>query len=362
MKATLLKRLDTVVGPILTRLFCKAGAAEVDAPPRSVLFIRPGGIGDAILLLPALRAMQAAYPGCRIDLLAEQRNAAAFLLIPGIRTVHRYDSPSGLAAVLRAHYDLVIDTEQWYRLSAIIARALRAPRSIGFATNERGRLFSHPVQYSQQEYEACSFFRLLRPLGIEPPKEIEVPFITLPAAAVAAARALLAPIGGKAFVAMFPGASIPEKEWGTGNFRAVASTLAAAGIAVVIVGGADTRDAGDRIAEGGLALNLAGKGSLLESAALIDAARVLVSGDSGLLHIAAGLGTPTVSLFGPSDPAKWSPKGERHQVFGSELPCAPCSRFGTVPKCTGPERCMGGTPSQVADAIVRLWDSRTCKT
>ena len=355
MKATILKRLDAVVGPLLTRLFWTTRYPDVNTPPKSVLFIRPGGIGDAILLLPALKAMQTAHPGCRIDILAEQRNAAAFLLIPGIHAVHRYDAPSGLAAVLRGGYDVVIDTEQWYRLSAIIARSIRAPKTIGFATNERERLFSDPVSYSQQEHEACSFFSLLRPLGIEAPKEIALPFITLPADAVNAAKKLLAPLGGKAFVAMFPGASIPQKEWGIDNFREVASVLAAAGVAVVVVGGPDTRDAGERIAEGGLALNLAGKGSLLESAALIGEARVLLSGDSGLLHVAAGLGTPTVSLFGPSDPAKWGPKGEKHQVFNSELPCAPCSRFGTIAPCTTELRCMGATVSQVAAAVMRLW-------
>ena len=355
MKATLLKRLDALAGSLLTRLFWRPRGAQVDVPPESVLFIRPGGIGDAVLLIPALRVLQTAYPGCRIDILAEKRNAAAFILCPGINRVHRYDSPSGLAAVLCGGYDVVVDTEQWYRLSAIIARSVRAPRSIGFAVNERKRLFTHPVSYSQEEYEAYSFFRLLRPLGIDPPKELPIPFLALPAAAVHVARKLLAPLHGKPFVAMFPGASIPEKEWGPDNFRGVASALAEAGIAVVLVGGKDSRGAGDRIAEGGVALNLAGKGSLPESSALIGEARVLVSGDSGLLHIAAGLGTSTVSIFGPSDPGKWSPKGERHQAFGSSLPCAPCSRFGTVTPCTAESHCMGATVSQVAAAVMRLW-------
>ena len=356
MKATLLKRFDALAGPLVTRLLGKAGGSLLAGSPRSALVIRPGGIGDAVLLVPALRALMAASPECRIDILAEKRNAPAFLLCPGIGTVHLYDSPSGLAAALKGGYDLVVDTEQWYRLSAVIARLIRAPRSIGFATNDRGRLFTDPVIYAQLDYEAYSFFRLLAPLGIDPPASVSAPFLTVPASAAYAAGRLLAPLKGRPFVAMFPGGSIPRKEWGAANFRATALALNSAGIAVVVVGGEDARLAGDVIAEGGAALNLAGKGTLAESAALIARAQLLVSGDSGLLHIAAGVGTPTVSLFGPSDPVKWGPKGEGHLAFSPALPCAPCSMFGTVPSCGVTVRCMDATPAQVAEAVLRLLD------
>ena len=352
MKATLLKRLDALLGPLLVRLLPNRKPAGGAGAPGSILVIRPGGIGDSILLVPALRALQASFPGCRIDILAEKRNAAAFLLCPGLHAVHRYDSPSELLFVLRQSFDVVIDTEQWYRLSAIVARIVSAPRSLGFDSNERGGLCTHPVPYSLHEYEALSFFTLLAPLGIYPPEEIATPFLAVPTAAVQASRKLLAPLGGKAYVAVFPGASVPEKEWGIDRFRVVASSLAAAGIAVVVVGGEDTREAGERIAKGGVALNLAGKGALLESAALIGGASVLVSGDSGLLHLAAGLGTPTVSLFGPSDPVKWGPKGEGHRVFRPTPTCAPCSKWGTIPPCPDKARCMAATtPTEVVAAV-----------
>jgi lipopolysaccharide heptosyltransferase II len=356
MNPEMLKGLDRLVGPVLARLLRKRRAVSGHPAPLSLLVVRPGGIGDAVLLVPALRALQAAYPGCRIDLLAERRNAAAFLLVPGIRTVYRYDTLSGLAAVLLGSYDLVIDTEQWYRLSALLARLIRAPRSIGFAGNERAGLFTDTVRYDRKLYEACSFFRLLEPLGIPEPATIGTPFLTLSAASAQAAERLVAPLRGKPFVALFPGASIREKQWGSVKFRELVGRLAAAEIKVVIVGGEDCCRAGEEIAGDGLALNLAGRASLSETAALLGKGRVLVSGDSGLLHIAAGLGRPTVSLFGPSDPGKWSPKGERHVVFGAHLPCAPCSQFGTIAPCARHTGCLDQiAPSEVADAVVRLW-------
>lgn len=358
MNADLLKRLDGLVGPLVVRLLGKGGTRPPPAAPGSVLVIRPGGIGDAILLVPALRALAAAYPGCRIDLLAERRNAAAFLFCSCLAKVHCYDTVSGLSAALLGRYDLVIDTEQWYRLSAVVARLTRAPMRIGFATNDRQRLFTHPVSYSQNQYEACSFFRLLQPLGVSAPGEIATPFLTLPVAAAEAAAGLLAPLAGKPYLTVFPGASLAEKQWGTENFKALIAILAQAGIAVVLVGGEDTRGAGEEIARGGVALNLAGKASLTETAALIGKGRALVSGDSGLLHIAVGLGTPTVSLFGPSDPLKWGPKGGEDRLLRAEQSCAPCSSFGTIPPCTGRAVCLSAiTPGEVAEAVIGLWET-----
>lgn len=357
MQATLLKRFDALAGPLLVRLFPKRRGVAA-AAPRSLLVIRPGGIGDAVLLIPALRALQSAYPSCRIEILAEKRNAAAFQLCTGLGPVRRYDEPRELAAVMRGSYDLVIDTEQWYRLSAVIARLVRAGRSIGFDTNERERLFSDPVSYSLQDYEPFSFFRLLAPLQVEPPAELAVPFLDLPPGARDGAARLLAPLGNKPFVALFPGASVPQKEWGVENFVQVAQGLARGGIALVLVGGPGERPAADSIAREAGALNLAGEGSLPESAAVIGASRVLLTGDSGLLHIAAGLGTPTVSLFGPSDPAKWAPRGGRHVVFSSKLHCASCARWGTIPPCSHEGSCLDADPAEVVAAIIRLFSGR----
>ncbi|TGU72394.1 glycosyltransferase family 9 protein [Geomonas terrae] len=362
MQPTLLKKIDAIAGPLLSHLFLRRRRSGTNTAPQSALVIRPGGIGDAILLIPALRALKSAYPACRIEILAETRNAAAFQFCPGVHAVHRYDAPGELAAVLRNRYDLVIDTEQWYRLSALVSRLVRARRSVGFATNERKRLFTDAVPYALDEYEPYSFFRLLTPLGIEAPSELTVPFLTLPPEAVEGAQQLLAYIGERPFVAIFPGASVSRKEWGIGRFRQVASSAVLAGYAVVLLGGEGEAEACEMIARSTGALDLAGKGSLAESAAVIGKAKALLSGDSGLLHIAAGLGTPTVSLFGPSDPVKWAPKGEHHRVFASTLSCAPCSRWGTIPSCSHEGSCVDADPSEVSRALIRLLDEACAVT
>jgi len=127
---------------------------------------------------------------------------------------------------------------------------------------------------------------------------------------------------------------------------------------VVVVGAlADLAD-GDRItAEGGL--NLAGQTSLAETAGVIARSELLVSGDSGLLHIAVGLGVPTVSLFGPGRALKWAPRGENHFVLNRQLDCSPCTTFGTTPHCPYKARCMQEiTVNEVAQAAIRLLNEK----
>lgn len=101
-------------------------------------------------------------------------------------------------------------------------------------------------------------------------------------------------------------------------------------------------------------LDLTGSCSLAATAAVIARGRALVTGDSGLLHIAAGLGTPTVSLFGPSDPRKWGPVGALHRQLQAGLPCSPCSRYGTTPPCPMAGGCLARIP--VARVIAAVDD------
>ncbi|HEX9078647.1 MAG TPA: glycosyltransferase family 9 protein, partial [Desulfuromonadaceae bacterium] len=127
------------------------------------------------------------------------------------------------------------------------------------------------------------------------------------------------------------------------------------GVAVVVVGGKEDRGQGEVIVAGGAGLNLAGRTSLSETAAVVQMSSLLLSGDSGVLHIAVGLGVPTVSLFGPGRAAKWAPRGEHHTVIAKGLPCSPCTTFGTTPPCPVGTRCMREiTVDEVFNAVSML--------
>jgi heptosyltransferase II len=335
----LLKWIDSVVGGLVAAVLPAASSRAVAVPQR-LLVIRPGGIGDAVLLVPALLALKERFPEATITVLAERRNGSAFILCPVVDHLLLYDTPAGIARAILGGYDVVIDTEQWHRLSAVVAWASRALVTIGFATNNRKRLFSHSVAYSHNDYETLSFFNLLAPLAIGPPASLSIPFLVVPAAAVARADALLAPFAGARLVTIFPGASIAERRWGAERFRRVAERLAKEGIKVVVLGGKDDAVDGEVVVQQAEGLNLAGKTTLAESAAVIARSALLLSGDSGVLHLAVGLGVPTVSLFGPGIEAKWGPKGEGDRVLNHRLPCSPCTRFGTTPPCPCQARCL----------------------
>jgi ADP-heptose:LPS heptosyltransferase len=94
---------------------------------------------------------------------------------------------------------------------------------------------------------------------------------------------------------------------------------------------------------------------LSETAAVIQKSVLLLSGDSGVLHIAMGLGVPTVSLFGPGRAGKWAPRGERHIVINKGLSCSPCTTFGTTPPCPISAQCLNDiTVDEVFNAVAVL--------
>lgn len=350
-KINILKALDKTIGWLAVQLAPPA-AASTGPPPQSFLIIRPGGIGDAVLLLPMILALRNAFPESCVTVLAEKRNAGVFDLVDGISKVYVYDRPSDLCAMLSHNYDVVIDTEQWHRLSAVVGRIIRSQMYIGFSTNSRKRLFSHPVKYHLDEHETQSFIRLMGPFLDREHAEVRVPFLAPLPESLGKVEGLLRPLSGARFAAIFPGASIPEKRWGAANFHAVAAGLHLRGYSVVIVGGKTEYALGEAIINDVTGLNLTGKATLSEVAAVIAQSCLLISGDSGILHIGAALGLPTVSLFGPSNPWKWGPVGNCSAILRRELPCSPCSLFGYTPSCRYGVKCM--TEITVADVLAAV--------
>jgi ADP-heptose:LPS heptosyltransferase len=87
----------------------------------------------------------------------------------------------------------------------------------------------------------------------------------------------------------------------------------------------------------------------------LNRSQLLISGDSGVLHLGVGLGTPTVSLFGPGIADKWAPRGEQHIVINHKLPCSPGTRFGTTPPCPIGAKCIQDiTVDEVFAASMKL--------
>jgi len=346
-----IKRLDGVLGSIS----CSASKLIVsprkkgEGQSRKILVIRPGGIGDAVLLYPALSELRNHYKDHTIDVLAEKRNAGIFAVCPYINGLLLYDRlpHETIYGVITGGYDIVIDTEQWHRMTAALSYLTRAPERIGFATNERKDLYSCPVPYSHDDYEAVSFLNLVSALtGKKYEFDKARPFLPVPGPHDAASSAISGFRKGKqAVVGIFTGATVPERRWGADKFAELSRRLEEENVGTVIVGGvaekADSEIFKKRCTNGYL-LDYVGGTTLGETATVISEVDLFISGDTGLMHIAYGVGTPTLSLFGAGIQNKWAPPGDDHTAINRNEPCSPCTRFGYTPKCPYGVKCLTG--------------------
>ncbi len=359
-----LKKLDRVVGGIacsVSKLFVKPRVNSSASIPK-ILLIRPGGIGDAALLYPALRALREEFPEAQINVLAEKRNAGILIGCSYIDRVFLYDRrpPVELFEALGSGYDIVVDTEQWHRLTAAFSYLTRASQRVGYATNRRGELFTHPVPYSHDDYEVYSFLNLISAITKNRYEFNEdTPFIPLEDGLKEKACPILSNFkdNWNGVVGMFAGATVEERRWGVENFSELSEALSCEGYGTVLLGGrSDIKDA--RVFElnsKGICLNLVAKLPLMETAAVISQVDLFITGDSGLMHVAYGVGTPTVSLFGSGIEKKWAPRGKRHIVINKHLFCSPCTKFGYTPRCPFGIACMRQiTVDEVREAALKI--------
>lgn len=357
----LLKALDRIIGTPLVFLFSMIGCQKnISSQIKNILLIRPGGIGDAVLLLPAINLLKEKYPDAVIDILCEKRNAGVFQFSDKIKRIYLYDRGLDLFRSLRNKYDVVIDTEQWHRLSAVVAYLSGAPVRIGFGTNEREKLFTHSISYSHEDYEVYSFLHLIEPL-IDRSYDFKVdePFIGIKNDVPSHLQDELK--NKDKVIAIFPGASVMERKWGGDKFGEVAKILSDKGYDIIILGSDADRADAERIKKhAGNCVDLTGRTDLRDIAAVLKKSRLLITADSGLMHIAFAVGTPTVSLFGSGIEKKWAPGGKRHVVINKNLECSPCTRFGYTPRCKRNVECMSSVSvEEVITAVKTILDRKS---
>ena len=343
----LLKFLDKTAGKFIN-LFLKEKHLETVSSLERVLFIRPGGLGDAVLLTPAILNLKSVFPEAEIDILAEKRNYQILKIVPEINRIYCYDKPQDFLKIITRKYDIVIDTEQWHRLSSILARFI-GKITVGFSTNERRKNLDIKVEYSHSRYEIESFLDLLRAL-LEHLKRnrkltYNIPFIKLSGKT------------DKRFdVAIFTGATIKYRKWDIMKYRELIKRLTGKGLNIVVIGAKNDVKFNRMVCSGFENIeDFSGKTNLIETAYLIATSKVLFSTDSGILHIGVALGIPTISLFGPGIEEKWGPKGKKDIVINKHLPCSPCTRFGYTPKCKINAKCIKDIETdEVYNATMRL--------
>lgn len=302
--------------------------APIDA--EKILIRAPNWVGDAVMSLPLIQTLQESYGEATIDVVCR----------PPVRAVYRHHADVGEVHVLpsdkswsfptnvrNARYSTLVVVPKSFR-TGLQAMRSGIPRRVGFATQWRSPFLTDRVPLSGEDrtvHHARLYMELLEPLKItrrDPPS----PRLTVPDSL---RRGVSELSGGGDYVAFHPGSAYgPAKRWPAQRYRKLADRIIREyDLHVVVLGVSDERALGEDVLEAlpdDKSVNLAGETTLEEALAVLDGARVVVANDSGLMHLAGALGTPTLGLFGSSDPDLTHPLGECTDVLYRDVFCSPC--------------------------------------
>lgn len=350
----------------------------------NILIVKLSALGDVVHTLPALNALRREYPKAHISWLVE---AMARELIEGhpaldrVVVWRRRDFEAALKEgrwatawrifsetrrqVRQFPYDLVIDFQGLMKSGLWVAQA-RSRRKVGFGRgmerSEGSHLFlTERVPAVSMDIHALErSLLLLQAIGIQR-GPIEYRFPIDQAARDAATDFLqandVAP--SDRLVVIHPMTRWPTKLWFEDRFAQVANELNAAELKVIFSGGPKDAPALDRIAEHLMSpmIRTNGRGGLKILAAIYERANVLVSTDTGPMHIAAAVGTPVVAIFGPTSPQRTGPYGDEHVVLQAGVSCSPCFSKKCVTQDLEPMACMKRiSPNAVVAAVQQLLD------
>jgi heptosyltransferase-2 len=304
----------------------------------NLLVVAPSWVGDAVLAQPLFKRLHERHRELTLDVLAPPWTCALFARMPEVHAA--VDSPfsHGEFALRRryalgrslasGHYDQAIVLPNSFK-SALIPFFAAIPRRTGFVGEARWGLLNDARRLDTQVLPLMAErFALLAENAGDPVKR------PLAAAQLnvddAQRKATLAKLGlapHRPVAVLCPGAEYgPAKRWPPNYFSELARKLSAAGLDVWLAGSAKDAAIGDEIARGcgNTCINLCGKSTLAEAIDLLSCAALIVSNDSGLMHVAAALDKPLIAIYGSSSPAFTPPLSARARIVRLDLPCSPC--------------------------------------
>ncbi|HEX8043420.1 glycosyltransferase family 9 protein [Candidatus Deferrimicrobium sp.] len=335
--------------------------------PRNILVIQLGDIGDVVLATASFRALKDLLPGARIHAVVRKGCSALLAADPNLNGVFESRRGSGrlsdaarenlaLARALRAErFDLVIDLRTGDR-SAILAFLVRGVEKVAYAGDGAfwrrfvyTRLFDRLAAAPPPAHPgADQSLRILRAAGLDVGNFL--PQLHVSDETDAAARGILSAAGispGRRFVTVNPFSRWKYKEWGYDRWAEVIARLGEQhGLPSVLIGSAEESGeaAGILRKAGREGRSIAGKTTLGELAAVLRRSTLHLGVDSAAPHIASAVGTPTLTIFGPSDWRAWVVPDDLHRVVTPDMECVPCHRKG----CDGKEKslCLEKLPAE----------------
>jgi heptosyltransferase II len=335
-----------------------------NADSRPILIIPYMWIGDFVRCHTVVRMLRARWPQRPVDVLTTSLCAPLVDYMPDVRRGIVWDLPRkqmaigqhrALARRLRAEsYGTALIMPRTWK-SALAPALAGIPERIGFLGEGRIGLLTD-IRWNERRLprmvDRCA--SLAVPAGAALPPQWPRPQLVVPQAALSEWTRSRVHGSPRPAVALAPGAVSPSKRWSVESYAALAHKLTARQLDVWVVGGPGERPLAAQIARcGGPGVRDLTGADLRDAIMALAAARAAVSNDSGLLHVAAALGTPSIGIFGPTSPWHWAPLNPLAGTIetAAGVPCRPCHK----PTCRlGHHRCMSEIdPQRVADATLQ---------
>lgn len=326
-------------------------------PIQRILVRGTNWVGDAVITLPALRELRRIFPQAKISLLVKPWVAGIFEDVEAIDEVIPYDRKGkGLWRTIKElrshHFDLVVLFQNAFE-AAVIAWGSGASCRMGFPTEGRGFLLSHPLALTKEIqglHQIYYYLHIVAQVETRLTRENYVDFshlnyqLPVRAARQQAIRTKATELGidlTKKIVALNPGATNSRaKRWPSESFAGLADLLTRQGCEVVFIGAATELDITQTVVSKMQtpAKILTGKTSLAESIAFLSICDLLISNDTGPAYLSAALDRPTLTIFGPTNDQMIRPFGSKAEMLRHPVECAPCM----LRDCPIDHRCMTG--------------------
>ena len=334
---------------------------------REIVAVKFWGVGNAALLLPVLAAVKRRYPAARLTVVTLERNRLVFQSVADrVLTVRfgmaPFDLPRVLAALRRDRADLALDFEQFVRASQVLLFLSGARQVIAFDTagQNRAHLAEVRVPYDDTGHASRSFLSLARAAGVH-----ETDYVPGGLGVDAEARERTAEwvqrAGKRPLVLVHPGSgdNFTGRRWPTRRFGLVARRLVDEHDAAVVVTGtrAERRLAHEVVEASERDLfDLSGRLPLADLIAFLDRAEMLISNDTGPVHLASALGTPVLGLYGPNTPLLYGPLSPGSRAFYDAPACSPCitNLNYKTSRCLNPVCIRAISEEEVAQAAFHL--------
>lgn len=315
-------------------------------------------LGDLMFATPFLKELRKNYPEARIDMVVNSVFHSIMEETTFLDNVYSYDKNWSLKdsmkfarKLLENKYDLGLNIHGNWR-TALLMRLIKPMYTVGYGGKGRGIFLDRQLQQSGDKHMVYNYLEFLREMGLA--VEDSYPQIGVSEEARSSIQEKLSNWGvglDEDLIVLNTGGTWPTKRWPVEGFAELADELNNGYGRTIFIGSRVDLERVERVIShmDTEAIVATGKTTLKELAALLERCSLVISNDTGPVHVAAAVGTPTITIFGPSDDRKYRPLGDKHRIVKTVIECRPCGKH----ECPlGHHRCMEDISTQQVLEII----------